>query len=71
LEKAHNLCFETKTSFQRDFEIKGRPDERDLFGGTIVRLGKQYGIGTEATRKIFDSIQKQKPLEKNKMKENL
>ena len=71
LEKAHNLCFETKTSFQRDFEIKERPDERDLFGGTIVRLGKQYGISTEATRKIFDSLQKQKPLEKNKMKENL
>jgi 2-dehydropantoate 2-reductase len=58
--KASNFPFETKTSFQRDYELGDRPDERDLFGGAIIRMGQQYGIKTETTKMIYDSIQKNK-----------
>lgn len=57
-EKAKKFPFETKTSFQRDYEIKNKPDERDLFGGTILRLGKEYGIETGTTQMIYDSLVK-------------
>lgn len=55
--------FETKTSFQRDYKIKGKTDERDIFGGTIIRMGKQFGVKTETTKMIYDSIQKKKNIE--------
>jgi 2-dehydropantoate 2-reductase len=60
--KAKAFPFEAKTSFQRDFEIKSKPDERDLFGGTIIRMGKEAGVKTETTGKIYNSIQKNKPV---------
>lgn len=34
-EKAHNFPPETKTSFQRDFELKNKPDERELFAKAL------------------------------------
>lgn len=58
--KGSKFPFETKTSFQRDYEIREKSDERDLFGGAIVRMGKQFEIRTETTRMIYDSIQKKK-----------
>ncbi len=51
----------TKTSFQRDFEALDRPDERDLFGGTIIRLGKQLDVATSATIELYESINSRKP----------
>ena len=45
LKKAAGFPHETKTSFQRDFENKGKDDERDLFGGTIIRLGEEPESG--------------------------
>ncbi|MFA5851530.1 MAG: 2-dehydropantoate 2-reductase [Spirochaetales bacterium] len=62
LAKAAKFPFETKTSFQRDFEQKDRPDERDLFGGTIVRMGKELGIPTPVSTEIHESIMNKKPL---------
>jgi 2-dehydropantoate 2-reductase len=57
LEKANGFPYETKTSFQRDYEQKGKPHEADLFGGTILRLGKKHGIPTPATERIYAYIQ--------------
>ena len=60
--KAKTFPFETKTSFQRDYENKNKLDERDLFGGTIIRLGDQLGIKTETTKMIYNSIQENKTI---------
>jgi 2-dehydropantoate 2-reductase len=62
IEKAKKFPFETKTSFQRDVESPGKPDERDLFGGSIIRLGKELGVPTPGTQDVFASIARKKPL---------
>jgi 2-dehydropantoate 2-reductase len=58
LAKAGNFPFETKTSFQRDVETKGRRSEADLFGGTIIRTGKALGIETPVTRSVYVRLQR-------------
>lgn len=63
ITKATGFPYETKTSFQRDFEIPEKKDERDLFGGTIIRMGKELGIKTETTERIYWSICKKKVLQ--------
>lgn len=55
LEKAQQFPADTKTSLQRDVEA-GRAHEGDLFGGTIVRLGIQYGIPTPVTERVYARI---------------
>lgn len=59
-EKGRKFPLNTKTSFQRDFEYKEKPDERDLFGGTIIKMGNELGISTDTTKKIYDLIQRKK-----------
>jgi 2-dehydropantoate 2-reductase len=61
--RANRFLFDTKTSFQRDYENKDKPDERDIFGGTIIRMGEQLEIKTETTKMIYESIQKNKIIE--------
>jgi 2-dehydropantoate 2-reductase len=58
--KGGNFPFELKTSFQRDFEIEDKPDERDLFGGAVIRMGKELGLPVYATESIYASLQKKK-----------
>ena len=53
IEKARSFPYETKTSFQRDFENPKKKNEMDLFGGTIIRFGKEYGIDTKYTEKYY------------------
>lgn len=60
--KGHIFPYELKTSFQRDYEIKDKPDERDLFGGTILRMGIQFGVKTPVTQTIYQSIERNKIL---------
>ncbi|OHD06869.1 MAG: 2-dehydropantoate 2-reductase [Spirochaetes bacterium GWD1_27_9] len=60
--KGAKFPFETKTSFQRDFEIHEKSDERDLFGGAIIRMGDIFNVSTETTKLIYDSIQKIKKI---------
>ena len=48
--------YDTKTSFQRDFEKKDKPDERDIFGGTIIRMGKEFGISVKTTEEVYGFI---------------
>jgi 2-dehydropantoate 2-reductase len=52
---------ETKTSFQRDFERSDRPDERDLFAGTILRMGARLKVPTPATREASELLDRHKP----------
>ena len=60
--KAASFPFETKTSFQRDYENRGKPDERDIFGGTIIRMGEKLGTGTETTSMIYRELMAGKTL---------
>jgi 2-dehydropantoate 2-reductase len=57
IKKADNFPCETKTSYQRDIEDKGVLNEGDLFGGTIIRMGKQDGIPTPITESIYQKIE--------------
>jgi 2-dehydropantoate 2-reductase len=56
LEKAGNFPYETKTSYQRDVEKRGR-NEGDLFGGAIVRLGSDLGVPTPVSERLYREIQ--------------
>lgn len=59
-DKVRKFPAETRTSFQRDFEDMAKSDERDIFGGAIIRMGKELGIATDATSSIYESIDKKK-----------
>jgi 2-dehydropantoate 2-reductase len=52
MARAGGFPLQTKTSFQRDVEAGGQ-DEGDLFGGTILRLGKAHGVPTPATARVY------------------
>jgi 2-dehydropantoate 2-reductase len=53
LLKANDFPFEAKTSFQRDVESKGKVNEGDLFGGTIIRLGEKLSLSVPATKEVY------------------
>jgi 2-dehydropantoate 2-reductase len=55
LGKSANFPFETKTSFQRDIERSSR-HEGDLFGETILKMGKKSGVLTPATEYVYSEI---------------
>lgn len=63
-QKATNFPFETKTSFQRDFENKNKPDERELFGLSIIELGKKNDINVEIIEALYNGLNKIKELKK-------
>lgn len=58
--KGHAFPPDTRTSFQRDFSETMKGDERDLFGGTILRMGAASGIETPVTRMIYGRLQEMK-----------
>ena len=60
--KGSAFPFELKTSFQRDYEDRDRPDERDIFGGAIIRMGRELGVDTPATEAVYESIQRNKAI---------
>ncbi len=55
LEKANGFSYETKTSLHRDIEAS-KNNELDLFGGTVVEMGKALNIPTPATNNLYSSI---------------
>ncbi len=55
-QKGKDFPYETKTSFQRDFEEKDKPDERELFGDTIIRSGEDVGVRTLTTKLVNDKL---------------
>jgi 2-dehydropantoate 2-reductase len=56
-KKGVTVASETKTSYQRDIEAKSKRNEGDLFGGTIIRLGKELGVPTPVTESLYSKIQ--------------
>jgi 2-dehydropantoate 2-reductase len=54
--KAMQFPLETKTSFQRDVETKGKQSEWDLFGGTVIRYAERFDIPADNTKKILDKL---------------
>lgn len=52
--KGKQFPYETKTSFQRDVETKGKINEIDLFGGTLMRFSEQYNIPIPNTKYVYD-----------------
>lgn len=47
-----NFPYETKTSFQRDFEQAEKPNESMLYGDTIISMGNAMGVATPVTRLV-------------------
>lgn len=60
--KARSFPFEAKTSFQRDFERMDKRDERDLFAGTVMRMGDALGVEVPTTRMLADILASRKPM---------
>jgi len=58
LDKARTFPYESKSSNQRDLEQTGKKNEGDLFGETILRLGKKYGVQTPVTEELYTAIRK-------------
>jgi 2-dehydropantoate 2-reductase len=54
--KAGQFPFDTKTSFQRDVEIKGRESEWDLFGGTVIRYAERFNLPADNTKATLDKL---------------
>ena len=54
--KAKQFPYEAKTSFQRDVELKGKINEIDLFGGTLIRYGERYNIPIPDTKNIYEKF---------------
>ena len=55
-QKGGSFPFDTRTSFQRDYETAGKKDERDLFGGTILRLAKQHQVAVPHTSRLYAAL---------------
>jgi len=55
-EKGKVFTAATKTSYQRDVEVRGKKNEGELFGGTILRLGKDLGIPTPTSERVHKEI---------------
>ncbi len=58
LARGTSFPYGTKTSYQRDLEVPGKPNEGDLFGGTIFRMGKALGVPTPWTEDTVKRIDK-------------
>ncbi len=58
LRKAAMFPRETRTSLQRDVHQKKGKSELELFGGTIVDLGKKLGVPTPTTARIYQEFEK-------------
>lgn len=56
--KGHEFPYETKTSFQRDVEVKGNVNEIDLFGGTLIRYSEQYNVVIPTIRSVYETFMK-------------
>ena len=53
LQKAQNFPYETKTSFQRDYEKGNTRNEGDIFGGTLIRLAKEYDTSIPTITDVY------------------
>jgi len=56
LQKVQNFPYETKTSFQRDYEKGNSRNEEDIFGGTLIRLAKEYNVPIPTITKVYGEL---------------
>ena len=56
LQKAKNFPYETKTSFQRDYEKGNTKHEGDIFGGTLIRLAKKHNVSIPTISDVYGSL---------------
>jgi len=56
LQKAQNFPYETRTSFQRDYEKGKTRHEGDILGGTLIRLAKEYNIFIPTITKVYGEL---------------
>lgn len=56
-EKGKAFASGAKTSYQRDLEKPGKPNEGELFGGTIQRLGRELGVPTPVSDRVYAEIE--------------
>jgi len=56
LQKAHNFPYETKTSFQRDYEKGNTRNEGDIFGGILIRLAKEHNISIPTITEVYGRL---------------
>lgn len=61
LKKAQNFPYETKTSFQRDYEKGNNRHEGDIFGGTLIRLAKEYDIAIPMITEVYQNLSENLP----------
>lgn len=61
LLKARDFPPAAKTSFQRDYERQDKPDERDLFGGAMLRMADRLNVEVPGTRAVCAVLAKKKP----------
>lgn len=57
LKKAAMFPRDTQTSLQRDILQKKGKSELELFGGTLIDLGKKFGIPTPTAKKIYHELE--------------
>ena len=62
LLKARDFPPTAKTSFQRDFERPDKLDERDLFGGAMIRMADRLNIEVPGTKAVFAVLATKKPV---------
>ncbi|MHC2995510.1 MAG: 2-dehydropantoate 2-reductase [Candidatus Atribacteria bacterium] len=53
IQKAKNFPYESKTSFQRDYEKGNTRHEGDILGGTLIRLAKEYNVSIPTITDVY------------------
>ncbi len=56
IQKAERFPYETKTSFQRDYEKGNNRHEGDIFGGTLIRMAEEQGIAIPTITEIYSKL---------------
>jgi len=56
LKKTKGFPYETKTSFQRDFEKGKIRHEGDMFSGTLIRFAKEYNISIPTITVVYGEL---------------
>jgi len=50
--------YDARSSFQRDLEQERGQDEGDIFGATIIRMGRELNLPTPITERVVRQIEK-------------
>jgi len=56
IQKSQHFPYETKTSFQRDYEKGNTRNEGDIFGGTLMHLAKEYNISIPTITDMYGEL---------------